>query len=612
MDEIGCSFFSPFLYILVATAIAQAALIMVYELYSSGCWNLKILNEWDSDSMKESQLFLNTLYYVKQTGRVDDTLQLIQEHYNSLKGEKSEVFDHIFDQYGNSPETRDFLDAIDSSPFHKLKVSLQSRTPLWMLLLAGSPGARILRHYLSLLLVTTLYYSDVAKDVLITIQFTSKVLSQSAFTYEDFANNTYPVVIFCLLAASIALTEVLNALTILMFTPRTCGPVSRRLRCLMALATPLLPGVTLFAEKKLELRMLSSCGSQVPSEDTHKQWMQCKMLKFTVQRLRMALRANENFVEHFVQLTVFVTVLLAEESETRPVQSVGNIIVESSRSFVLFTVVTSMLSLVHGHVDYINMHKNGNLPFVGKAILGVYFALSVLGRVFALVIFFTPILGLFNILRMAEIGMLPASNDTVFDINASGEVKTMEEFWLLRFKLSAVSDLFSGRPAWLTYLVIISSTLLFHLTLALVILSKALKLRSFEMWCSLLHTCVCPPLFLDWEHIYRAGPGQITVKRCWDTSESLHRSFVALFALENLILCIPLTVLKCNFDARAAALESELFPLLSQEKESLAIANSLILTSAIGFALVLPCLQLLFARLYFRYSYMVLKLIYPL
>ncbi len=246
------------------------------------------------------------------------------------------------------------------------------------------------------------------------------------------------------------------------------------------------------------------------------------------------------------------------------------------------------------------MQKNQNLSSLGKALLGLYFVISVAGRVFALVIFFTPLLGLFNILRMAEAGMLPASKDTVYDITSRNETITMETFWSQEFRLHTVSDLFSGDSVLLMYFAIIISTLVLHCAISALILWRLLTVWSFESLCSIFHTLVCPPMFLDWEYLYRSHGKPTSIRKCWDISKFLHQGFVALFAVENLALCIPLAILKHNFDTRAAALESNHFPLLSQETHSVFMANSLLLTSVITFSIILPILQLLIARLYFR------------
>ncbi len=196
-----------------------------------------------------------------------------------------------------------------------------------------------------------------AKDILIVIQFKSKVLSQAGFSYDDFTNNTYPVVVFTLLLASIVLTELLNAITVLLYKPSEEIHLSQFARILMVVLTPLLPGITLFAEKKLKSNMIKECSDcsdpKMPSSELQKKLTEGKSLISSIEGLRTTLRANENFVEHFVQLAVFVIILLAEKSETRPVQTMGNIIVESSQSFVLVTMAASMLSLVRGHVNYI-------------------------------------------------------------------------------------------------------------------------------------------------------------------------------------------------------------------------------------------------------------------
>ncbi len=64
-----------------------------------------------------------------------------------------------------------------------------------------------------------------------------------------------------------------------------------------------------------------------------------------------------------------------------------------------------------------------------------------------------------------------------------------------------------------------------------------------------LRTLICPPMFADWLQIYErrnrgAKKPTATVAECHDKARKLHVKFALLMALENLILCLPIIVLK--------------------------------------------------------------------
>lgn len=60
--------------------------------------------------------------------------------------------------------------------------------------------------------------------------------------------------------------------------------------------------------------------------------------------------------------------------------------------------------------------KNHTVEMVGKALLYLLFAVSTLTKAAAVILFVTPGLGLFSVLRHWRLGSLPAAADVTYDV----------------------------------------------------------------------------------------------------------------------------------------------------------------------------------------------------
>ena len=109
---------------------------------------------------------------------------------------------------GSSSDTMGFYDAIDNGVFFRIKSFLGDIVPLPL-----SNFWRSFKGHWGLKIITfcsgiVLYYADVIKDLLLAVQFKSKVLGQSPITEEALKNNAYPLAIFFVIIASVAIAQV--------------------------------------------------------------------------------------------------------------------------------------------------------------------------------------------------------------------------------------------------------------------------------------------------------------------------------------------------------------------------------------------------------------------
>ena len=212
-------------------------------------------------------------------------------------------------------------------------------------------------------------------------------------------------------------------------------------------------------------------------------------------------------------------------------------------------------------------------------------------RLFAIVIFFTPLLGLFDILIISKMAMLPGSKDTVYDgwtdSNGTTVFVSLEEGWdkmrtssipqVMAGYSDATMVLYIGLPALLFLLHIAIGLKLFHQFYDTEnrktggddhteedVEPEVAASASPDYW-PVLYTFVCPPLFLDWEDTYRLGGGGDGIASSWARSRRVLLGFVVLMATENLCLCTPFALLKYVLAERTAQMAAHYFPLLPEE-----------------------------------------------
>ncbi len=224
-------------------------------------------------------------------------------------------------------------------------------------------------------------------------------------------------------------------------------------------------------------------------------------------------------------------------------QTVVNIIIGENVTFLAAAVALSLFSIVRGHINYISAAKRGYLPFKGKILLLLYFALSALVRVYAVVVFFAPLLGTFGTLKLGRTATVSASNDTVYDIFPNGTVITLGQEWERNFQLQRADQLLPEGLLATTYAIIIPTLLVVHLLAGIII--KMLFKGTDTFW-QILYTFVCPPLFTDWEEIYRKHVSTLSISDSWKRSVWAFLSYVGLFIAENLALCTPIILLNAG------------------------------------------------------------------
>ncbi len=118
----------------------------------------------------------------------------------------------------------------------------------------------------------------------------------------------------------------------------------------------------------------------------------------------------------------------------------------------------------------LDSRKDGEIPVAGRIILAAYFCLSTLTRVAAIVVFLTPLLGLFDTLGFGKTASMTGSNDTVYDLPQDGSVVTLNQAWS-SFALNRHSELLpkAAPAAFWSYVAIPPAMLIAHFGLTILV-----------------------------------------------------------------------------------------------------------------------------------------------
>ena len=135
-------------------------------------------------------------------------------------------------------------------------------------------------------------------------------------------------------------------------------------------------------------------------------------------------------------------------------------------------------------------------------------------RVFAIVLLFTPSLGLFDTLHHGRLAALPASDgQREFDISVDGSKITFHEAWE-PFKTNHISH-FLEIPV-IGVVIILTLMIVFHIFGSICILRLMRNQKAIpELLLEGFHALISPPLHIDWEMFYRDSEAKQSIKHCW-------------------------------------------------------------------------------------------------
>jgi hypothetical protein len=143
-------------------------------------------------------------------------------------------------------------------------------------------------------------------------------------------------------------------------------------------------------------------------------------------------RMNENTFEHFFQALLILIITALKFTSTKTVGGLASLIADDNTLLLVFSAIWSVKSITMGYIQSVSMSKGDFLPFKGKLFLLLFVLISCLARMFGILVFFVPSLGLVNVLMHWKSGQLVTSalhSNYIFDIDSNGTITTFFELW---------------------------------------------------------------------------------------------------------------------------------------------------------------------------------------
>ena len=132
------------------------------------------------------------------------------------------------------------------------------------------------------------------------------------------------------------------------------------------------------------------------------------------------LRANENATEHLIQSLVLIFIVALKFTKSRTVNGFQELLAGGSDVYMLgISAAWSMFSVISGSVQQKIVQKNHSMPFKGILLQFCYSTLAMFCRISAIVFFFAPAMGLFNLLMHWNVGKLPFKIN-YYDVTENG------------------------------------------------------------------------------------------------------------------------------------------------------------------------------------------------
>ena len=549
------------------------------------------------------------LRYVLQNERLERLAVALTDHF-------------FYEKLGTTEATKLFLDNVHRSIGTRLtRYGVRKAPSVWDKFHSFFTMKAL--SILKLMLTIFFYYFDMIKDIVL-LSLMVKVFSQIGSFRSDL-----PSLVLLTTVLSIMLPLLANMISVLNFKPW-----SHTRRLFGALLILFVPGAIRYRVYKIK-----SVAAKKDSSDTDLLSTRAEIQAFRT--LKAELRNNENSLEQLPQLIILILLYLIHDTKTVMVETgshfaenllgdQGNFAYLNKSMVLIFSATFSLISLVRGQMGLGISLGRGFVPLMGKLLLSIYYCIGTLARVFAVVLFFTPNLGLLDTRHHSKSGKLCAEmGHVVFDFENDTAV-SFSQTWSNGYKLGdtcgekGAEDLYQFPKA--AMVCAFPLLLLTHLILSflfckaiyfgfdsfnerermlnlLISSSSGLTVNKGLGWSKRilenLNTLLCPPIHWDWEVLHRLKGGpSLSISECWKRSKRLLVAFNVLIFVEHLLLMVPLVVLKVAIDERNELLSKD-FPQNSDEVLSTDRVNLLLHLGLCGFT-ALPLVSLLLAYIYFR------------
>ena len=383
----------------------------------------------------------------------------------------------------------------------------------------------------------------------------------------------------------------------------------------MAMMSPFMPAHVLFLETCDEINLLQLLAKvknellphHEPTWDFH---LQAELANdrakiYSGKALLCELRTNENSTEHFTQLIVLSLIIAMSRTSSPIMAGFNKVFIEEGSTLVIISALISVWSLVWGPIAHLSSLKNGFLGMIATLIIIPYFAIGAFTRLFMFLMLFTPVLGIFDTTHhyiKGKILIYPSLDSIIYEPESNTSYFQLWED-KYRFHVRHYNE-FLTMPSNVT-IGISMGIIVLHLVASFMLVRPLYRksgdgiVRQFMRG---IYTFVNPPLFCDWEELYRLSDYKTSIPESWNQSKKLFSMFQVLFMVEHTLLLIPMIWLRVCIKKRSAFLEEGPFKEVPDELLSTNNVN-ILLTIGVVATFGAPLLQAALAYAYFRFGH---------
>jgi len=263
-------------------------------------------------------------------------------------------------------------------------------------------------EYLGFLLLVTfkifVYYTDMYKDIYMLVGC-SKFVPMGNLKFSSFVFQ-----VFIILIISVTIPMILNWFTLI-----NARVQSRIVKFGILIASPLVPAISVYFTSKLNLvtkriKTFHQNNNKLRSTEYSqpvKKLIKNNNLIHQASCLLTNLWSNENATEHLVQSLILILLIAVKFTQSRTVSGFQELMADGKNFYLLgLSAIISVLSIISGNVKQKIVQKNNFIPLAGIMIHLSYATLAMLFRVAAIVLYFAPAMGLFNLQMHWKMGKL--------------------------------------------------------------------------------------------------------------------------------------------------------------------------------------------------------------
>ena len=422
------------------------------------------------------------------------------------------------------------------------------------------------------------YYLDFIKDIFLIFLLLRKVQLKNTF-------DTFEIQIAFLTLVSIILPQIIIRCVMIYLTFKQ--KVYLKSGILMSETFFVIPAIAFYVIGRLNANMEASLNKKTV-DDTLTWRKRCALFKMI-----------ESCFETSVQMIILIVVIFLKHSITKNVHGLENVISNNEVGLLAFSALWSLFSITFTEIQWRAASKNFRMEISGMFLYGLMTFVSVVKRTFAIVIYFAPVFGFFNLMgHISKVELVSSKTRIFYSVESNGTRVEFQEKWR---GIKHYSELTGFNLK--TYFIFMIVFILCHFGMILVTkYSLAINFKEkknvFKKIFHILIQLFCPKIYQDWdEHVS-------TVDEAIKNYERVKKEFkamLALFMIGDLLLCAPIWLLSYNIYNRNVFLY-EFFP--PNEKEIISTKISYILSFACPiFFIIAPLLQYGLFILYNRFGH---------